>query len=96
MKLNSINDNIYSAPAEKPSAQLSNAVCNDHFHKVKLTQREIECLNLVAHGSTMKMIARKLDISPRTVEQHLRNIKEKFEVNTKSQLVELWYGQFSM
>ncbi len=56
-----------------------------------LTSREYQCLSLVAQGYTMKTAAKKLDISHRTVEQHLRNLKEKLSVNTKSQLVEMWH-----
>lgn len=57
----------------------------------RLTSREKECLSLVAQGYTMKNTARKLQISPRTVEQHLRNIKDKYGLHTKNQLVEIWH-----
>lgn len=57
----------------------------------RLTSREKECLSLVAQGYTMKNTARKLKISPRTVEQHLRNIKDKYGLHTKNQLVEIWH-----
>lgn len=56
-----------------------------------LTVRECECLGLIAQGYTMKSASRKLNISHRTVEQHLRNIKEKFRVNTKNELLDIWY-----
>lgn len=55
------------------------------------TVRERECLSLIAQGYTMKNAAIKLQISPRTVEQHLRNIKEKYGLTTKNQLVEIWH-----
>ncbi len=57
----------------------------------KLSNREEECLRLIAQGHTMKSTAIKLGISHRTVEQHLRNLKDKLGFNTKSQLVELWH-----
>ncbi len=63
----------------------------DSDHNMLLTSREKECLSLIAQGYTMKNAARKLQISPRTVEQHLRNIKEKYGLNTKNQLVEIWH-----
>ncbi len=56
-----------------------------------MTHRERECLTLIAQGYTMKTAAKKLDISHRTVEQHLRNIKDKLGLQTKSQLVEIWH-----
>ena len=57
-----------------------------------LTSREYQCLALVAQGFTMKTAAKKLEISHRTVEQHLRNIKDKLGLQTKSQLVEIWHA----
>ncbi|MBX9587395.1 MAG: helix-turn-helix transcriptional regulator [Gammaproteobacteria bacterium] len=59
----------------------------------QLTLREEQCLALIAQGYTMKSVAIKLNISHRTVEQHLRNIKDKYGLCTKNQLVELWHDQ---
>ncbi len=58
------------------------------------TQREKECLTLISQGYTMKNTAIKLNISHRTVEQHLRNLKDKLGLNTKNQLVEAWHLRF--
>ncbi len=59
-----------------------------------LTSHENECLGYLSKGYTMKITAKRLGISHRTVEQHLRNIKDKFGLNTKNQLVELWHEYF--
>lgn len=56
-----------------------------------MTSREKACLELVAQGYTMKNAAKRLAISHRTVEQHLRNIKDKLGLTTKNQLVEIWH-----
>ncbi len=69
----------------------SSSVKSELKAKSNLTLRESSCLELIAQGFTMKNVALKLDISHRTVEQHLRNIKDKFGLNTKNQLVELWH-----
>lgn len=61
------------------------------FQSKMFTLREQECLGLIAQGYTMKSAARRLGVSHRTVEQHLRNIKEKFCVNTKNELLDIWY-----
>ena len=55
--------------------------------KTYLTAREVECLGELTTGSTAKMIARKLNISPRTVEAHIANIKQKLDCHHKSQLI---------
>lgn len=57
-----------------------------------LTGREQECLSLLAKGYTMKMAANDLSLSPRTVEQHIRNAKDKLGLHTKKQLLEYWYS----
>lgn len=57
-----------------------------------ITEREKECLVLLSQGYTMKKAAVKLNISHRTVEQHLRNIKEKLKLSTRNQLVEYWHA----
>lgn len=47
------------------------------YGKVKLTKREIQCLDYLAIGYGMKGLANILDISPRTVESHINNAKLK-------------------
>ena len=50
----------------------------------RLTAREIEILAEVAHGSSMREIARALSISPKTVDGHLQRIYPKIGVSTRS------------
>lgn len=49
-----------------------------------LTSREIEVLRLIADGLTNRQIAKRLVISQRTVNAHLRSIYKKLEVNTRT------------
>lgn len=51
------------------------------------TQREIECLYHLIKGLTLKQIAKKLSISPRTVEHHLENIKIKLNCTSRAELI---------
>jgi RNA polymerase sigma factor (sigma-70 family) len=50
-----------------------------------LTQREVEILHHVAGGLANKEIAHRLGISERTVKNHLSNIMEKLQVNSRTQ-----------
>jgi len=50
-----------------------------------LTQREVEILQHVAAGLANKEIAANLGISERTVKNHLSNIMEKLQVNSRTQ-----------
>ncbi|MCA9133235.1 MAG: response regulator transcription factor [Planctomycetales bacterium] len=54
-----------------------------------LTAREIEIQNLLMVGSTAKQIARKLQISVRTVDFHRRNVLAKMQVENVVQLTHL-------
>jgi non-specific serine/threonine protein kinase len=49
-----------------------------------LTRRETEVLRLVAGGLSDIEIARKLSLSPRTVQSHLQSIYNKLEVSNRS------------
>jgi DNA-binding CsgD family transcriptional regulator len=51
-----------------------------------LTARESEILDLIAQGYTSKEIARKLDISPYTVNTHRDNLRRKLGVHNGAQL----------
>jgi two-component system response regulator NreC len=53
----------------------------------ELTAREVEVLRLIALGHTSVEIARKLRLSPRTVETHRAHIHTKLELATRAQLV---------
>lgn len=56
--------------------------------KGKLSIRELEILFFTLRGKTAKAIALNLQISVRTVETHLSNIKNKFACHNKQQLIE--------
>jgi DNA-binding NarL/FixJ family response regulator len=53
----------------------------------KLTGRELEVLNLVAHGLNNREIARDLFISENTVKNHVRNILEKLQLHSRMEAV---------
>ena len=52
----------------------------------QLTNREREVLRLIAQGYTYKEIARELQISPWTVQDHLKAVYAKTGVNSRSDL----------
>lgn len=55
--------------------------------QTKMTEREIEVLNLAAQGLTNKAIGFKLSISDRTVQGHLANIYERLGVSSRTEAV---------
>ncbi len=57
---------------------------------VRLTQRERQCLELMHKGHSLKGIGRELLISPRTIESHINNIKQKTGYHYKYDLIQLY------
>jgi len=62
----------------------------------KLTDREFEIFQLIGRGKTTSEIAQQLHISPRTVDVHRAQIKEKLQLKSGTALVHYavqWFGQ---
>lgn len=69
-------------------AELNNYLIhkNTDLDKIKtLTKREMDVLKLVAMGEFNKDIANRLDISERTVKNHIFNIFKKIDVSDRTQ-----------
>ncbi|MFZ6690297.1 LuxR C-terminal-related transcriptional regulator [Undibacterium sp. SXout20W] len=58
----------------------------------ELTPREREIAALLVEGKTSKLIARQIDLSPRTVEMHRAKLMKKFSASTSSELVHKLLG----
>lgn len=54
---------------------------------VRLSEREVQILNLVSKGSTNKNIGKELFLSIRTVESHVHNIFQKLGVSSRTEAV---------
>lgn len=62
----------------------------NHIEKIDMiSQRERECLMLISKGHTAKSGADVLNISYRTFEKHIFNIKKKTNLYTKPQILSL-------
>lgn len=55
--------------------------------KDKLTKREFELVQLLAEGLTYKAAAERLLVTTFTVNQHLKHIYNKLEINSKAELM---------
>lgn len=53
----------------------------------RLSERELQVLELAARGAANKTIAKELDMSTRTVEAHMRHIFEKLGVSSRTEAV---------
>jgi len=54
----------------------------------KLTGQERKCFHLLIKGYSCKLIAKKLQLSPRTIEIYINQIKIKLDCSTKAQVIE--------
>lgn len=54
---------------------------------LQFSKRQADCINLALKGKTAKEIARELNLSPRTVEEHLTIVKNKLDCLNKIQLI---------
>ena len=57
------------------------------MNKSNLTTREKEIFNLLIEGYVTKEISNILNISEKTVRNHISNVIQKLEVNTRYQAV---------
>lgn len=73
---------------ESQAQNLTNMMPGFTVDSVYLSKRETQCLYYLVRGKTNKGIANKLDISTRTVEHYVENIKYKMGVFSKSELIE--------
>jgi DNA-binding CsgD family transcriptional regulator len=53
----------------------------------RLSEREVEIVNLLATGCSVKTIAKLLQISPFTVADHLKSIYRKLDVHSKNEAI---------
>lgn len=61
----------------------------------RLSNRELQVLNLIGRGKTTREIAENLNLSVKTVESHRQRIKKKLNLHTAPQLVQFavnWYS----
>ncbi|NNC81666.1 MAG: response regulator transcription factor [Acidimicrobiales bacterium] len=91
-----LRDQLWKASKGEPvfSSTLAALVLTEfrRLHKTEipgeaLSEREREVLQLVARGHTYKEIGEELFISPKTVENHVRNILKKLQLNRKQELI---------
>ena len=55
-----------------------------------LSNRENECVSLLSIGNSVKEVADKIDLSTRSVEKYIENIRKKIGVRQQSSIVKLY------
>jgi len=68
-------------------SKIKNVSSNEKLRNYTLTQREKEILKLYVEGFSNQEVAKKLNISIRTVETHKNNIMQKYDFKSTVELV---------
>ena len=76
---------VSSSLAEQLAAGLDRD--SDLAPHLRLSTRELEVLTMMASGMSLKEIAAKLDINPKTVSSYRARILEKLDVKTNAEIV---------
>ena len=58
--------------------------------EIFLSNKELQCVNLLALGKTAKQIALDLKVSPRTIEKNLENVKNKINCGDKEVIIKIY------
>ncbi len=67
---------------------VTNTYLNEELTLDRLSFREREILQLIAEGQSRIQIADRLTISPKTVDRHKENLKDKLKIKREEELVE--------
>jgi len=70
----------------------SSYLLGNNLNKLRLSDRQAEILFYILRGKTIKQIALLLNISPRTTEDYLEQLKNKFNVMNKYELIDKTIG----
>lgn len=71
----------------QPSFNAKNA---DNNALAELTARELQVVQALADGLSYKLVADRLDISPKTVPVYIKNIYTKLQVHSKAEVISLY------
>jgi len=86
-----LSKKVYQEEVWKKQAFFKKTKCRRFYfgdQKNYLTRREAECIALLINKKSIKEIASALQISPRTAESHLENVKLKLGVTKKKEVID--------
>jgi DNA-binding CsgD family transcriptional regulator len=86
------NSSATASGAVAPKLPRKHFKIGAQFGDSYFTFREAQCMAQLMRGKTIKATALYLDLSPRTVEYYLKNMKSKLKCRTKSELMQLISG----
>jgi DNA-binding CsgD family transcriptional regulator len=91
-KTSLFSEKEHDISARKKSKRLPAYVLGAKHGNTYFTKREAECMVWLLKGKTINSIAALLELSPRTVEYYIKNMKTKIGCRTKFELIDLVYA----
>jgi DNA-binding NarL/FixJ family response regulator len=91
VKIVATGKNYYSNDVTSTIVNQLFQTTNSKQNEIDLSKREIEIIKYVADGKTNRETAEIINISPRTVETHRRNIIKKLGLNNTAELINYAY-----
>lgn len=67
--------------------EIDDSALTNQFYLSNLSNRQLQCANLLLEGNTVKEIAAYLNLSPRTIETYIDHLKHKLNCHTKTDLI---------
>lgn len=77
---------------ERSRSAIFSIMDQSDFHIGLLSERQRQCMNLVAQRHTSKEIGRALSLSPSTVDNHIQAAMERLGVRSRAEAVRLLNG----
>lgn len=84
---NEIDDTNRVKEAFYLETRLNEFVIEGAKEPIKLTRRELDCVAGLLKNKTAKQLSKLLNISYRTIETHVNNLKMKLELHTREELI---------
>lgn len=80
---------LSTAPRKATKRVLKKYPLGEAYGDVYFTRREAQCMFYFLKGNNIREVAEHLDLSPRTIEFYVKNMKFKCQCRTKSALIRL-------
>lgn len=87
-ELGSMLGQIRADMGPNPSHDQQSFVIDHRRNPIDLTDREAEILFFLIRGKSCKDIASFVELSPRTVEQHISHLRDKFVAGSRRELID--------
>ena len=83
-----LRSELHSKESAKLLHYQSHSIINTNNNNLKLSKRQLECWFYLLRGKTAKEIGKILNVSFRTIEAHIEQLKFKFDCSARSMLIE--------